>query len=774
MAVVEMGRQWQTVVGVLVLGALVLVLLQRQQHNKAVIKALKDRLELQQVQKQTNKNSQHVEVKRSVPDGFIPLSIDACEKGLDAIVTLCYIDYTEYHAAPHKYPMQRMLVEKYCTRKNSIQLKVSDIIADDQFFLDPAGLVFHESRVGSTLTANLLAVDEQNLVHSEASMPASIAMHCSLPRSEKVGLLRQMMRAMSNSQAHSRMFFKLQSVNALYIDLYTEAFPNTPWIYLFRNPVEVMMSHLSRGKSMSAPCLRRMQSKKYSNFLREYGLSTFTMKPEMQCASYISSLSKAALDEINKEGSNGVAVNYQVLVRSLRGRIFPNHFGYSPSPDVVFQQEEEQKEYAKSKGHDRVFVADGKKKRSAASKEVLSASKSLADDIFNKLVKVAMDFISEPPKKGPKLPTRRAVASPVKHTSAERSRRNIANLIDLKRSKGSGKEHHPWDDPWYFDPNGKEPYYKPEESLEGNYLPYPPLRPLKEILDEWSPDDMNTPDDPLMLNGSLEVLDFQDEKQRLRAKELRLNEVPFKLLNVPFIDDTVNKWKDDSFLQKHYGDTPLRVTHASTNHFKYFHKIKAQHLPYYSPPTKTVHMTFDEFMSTAHAAEHASLQSDHWYLQLRTKGTSEWIYEDLKEWRPQFNFWFGDPTANQGIDCRFGARGISASNHYDGGRNFIAMLRGKKRYIIAPPTECPNMHLFPQSHPEARHSMGDWANLDYKQYPNYLKVKAINVVLSAGEVLYLPSYWFHHIISTTLSIQCNCRSGMALRGRKLTNKCDSL
>eukprot|EP00056_Hartaetosiga_gracilis_P013555 m.225674 g.225674 ORF g.225674 m.225674 type:complete len:217 (+) comp13860_c0_seq36:1797-2447(+) len=171
---------------------------------------------------------------------------------------------------------------------------------------------------------------------------------------------------------------------------------------------------------------------------------------------------------------------------------------------------------------------------------------------------------------------------------------------------------------------------------------------------------------------------------------------------------------------------------------QYFHKIKAQHLPYYSPPTKTVHMTFDEFMSTAHAAEHASLQSDHWYLQLRTKGTSEWIYEDLKEWRPQFNFWFGDPTANQGIDCRFGARGISASNHYDGGRNFIAMLRGKKRYIIAPPTECPNMHLFPQSHPEARHSMGDWANLDYKQYPNYLKVKAINVVLSAGEVLYLP------------------------------------
>jgi hypothetical protein len=33
-------------------------------------------------------------------------------------------------------------------------------------------------------------------------------------------------------------------------------------------------------------------------------------------------------------------------------------------------------------------------------------------------------------------------------------------------------------------------------------------------------------------------------------------------------------------------------------------------------------------------------------------------------------------------------RGIIAEAHYDSGRNMVAMLKGKKRYIISPPTTC--------------------------------------------------------------------------------------
>ena len=37
---------------------------------------------------------------------------------------------------------------------------------------------------------------------------------------------------------------------------------------------------------------------------------------------------------------------------------------------------------------------------------------------------------------------------------------------------------------------------------------------------------------------------------------------------------------------------------------------------------------------------------------------------------------------------------------------------------------------------------------------------AVETVLKAGEVLYIPSHWFHYITSVQKSAQCNVRSGV--------------
>lgn len=47
----------------------------------------------------------------------------------------------------------------------------------------------------------------------------------------------------------------------------------------------------------------------------------------------------------------------------------------------------------------------------------------------------------------------------------------------------------------------------------------------------------------------------------------------------------------------------------------------------------------------------------------------------------------------------------------------------------------------------------------------------MQAVISAGEVLYLPSYWFHYIVSQDASIQCNARSGDSVVGREEIEKC---
>ena len=90
----------------------------------------------------------------------------------------------------------------------------------------------------------------------------------------------------------------------------------------------------------------------------------------------------------------------------------------------------------------------------------------------------------------------------------------------------------------------------------------------------------------------------------------------------------------------------------------------------------------------------------------------------------------------------------------------IALLKGSKRYILNPPEDCPRLGIITSTkHPSYRHSVFDWSNLAQAKERRFDRVSAIDTVVRPGEVLYVPSYWFHYVISLDFSIQCNSRSG---------------
>lgn len=85
---------------------------------------------------------------------------------------------------------------------------------------------------------------------------------------------------------------------------------------------------------------------------------------------------------------------------------------------------------------------------------------------------------------------------------------------------------------------------------------------------------------------------------------------------------------------------------------------------------------------------------------------------------------------------------------------------GEKRYIINPPSACDRLGIIADTrHPSYRHSVIDWSDIGQAESSGFDKVPAIDTVIRTGEVLYIPSYWFHYIISLKYSIQCNSRSG---------------
>lgn len=84
-------------------------------------------------------------------------------------------------------------------------------------FLQPNGFVYHETRTGSTLVANMLALVPTNLVVSESSLSEDPARRCaSCSPKQKTQLLRDVLTLMGSTQAgHTHLFFKFQDSTTL-------------------------------------------------------------------------------------------------------------------------------------------------------------------------------------------------------------------------------------------------------------------------------------------------------------------------------------------------------------------------------------------------------------------------------------------------------------------------------------------------------------------------------------------------------------------------------
>jgi hypothetical protein len=125
--------------------------------------------------------------------------------------------------------------------------------------LAPSGFIFHMSRCGSTLTAQMLAALPQNIVISEAD-PIDRVLRANLrdtriTEEQRAAWLRGLIGAFGQvrNEGERRLFIKFDSWSLLDLPVIQRAFPETPWIFLYRDPVEVMVSHVRQRGSQMLP-----------------------------------------------------------------------------------------------------------------------------------------------------------------------------------------------------------------------------------------------------------------------------------------------------------------------------------------------------------------------------------------------------------------------------------------------------------------------------------------------------------------------------------------
>jgi hypothetical protein len=330
-----------------------------------------------------------------------------------------------------------------------------------------------------------------------------------------------------------------------------------------------------------------------------------------------------------------------------------------------------------------------------------------------------------------------------------------------------------------------EPQTMEEESLSYDIRRCPEVIPsgypvqwnVIDVLSNWNPDNTTVP--PKIYQG-LCTLDWKDPVQQDLAEAYRQAEVPFLIHNHPELWRTAERWSHYDYLHQLLGgdESMYRNEYSKDNHMPYW-KIKGPQRapPGWVAPTENVKLTYSDWYSKALQLEHPDkkiTEAEHWYFRFNGvfENMNDFLYDELPIFSPtKKSFFMPETEAQRGINCRFGSKGIIAETHYDFSRNFIIILKGQKRYVLAHPNQCQNLELHPPGHPSARHSKVDWSNPEEWHTGRFPQAQVNEVLLQAGDALYLPTSWFHFIASLNLNYQCNARSGISYENQDAITEC---
>lgn len=295
--------------------------------------------------------------------------------------------------------------------------------------LNVTAFVFHESRCGSTLTANILAAmnPRKHRVYSEAMPPMKALWHicgedysvCSKETAASIFAdVIYLMSRTNNTATEHRVFFKIPSAGTRNLDVFTAAFPTTPYLFVYRDPVQVIMSHFrdsinGNTTETAAKCVTQRHSPPASVVhvvQQQQQVAAATprsnskdatspvvrilakeLSPSDYCAAHLASITEAAMTHMTLYGT---PVNYADLPNILYDELIPSWLG----TDAVTENERERMlaaatRYSKNRGGSAAgqnFQSDSLLKNTSASESVRQAAAKYLASSYEALEALAL------------------------------------------------------------------------------------------------------------------------------------------------------------------------------------------------------------------------------------------------------------------------------------------------------------------------------------------------------------------------------------------------
>ncbi|QXH57263.1 sulfotransferase [Pseudomonas maumuensis] len=246
----------------------------------------------------------------------------------------------------------------------------------------PSALVFHASRCGSTLIAQLLASQARNIVLSEPP-PLDNLLRAARQDPSAAAWQADALRALCSAYGQRRkgdehqLLIKLDAWNIFDAPLLMALYPDVHRVFLYRDPLEIVVSQLRQAGMHRVPGL-----------LGASGLDSLlpgsrTMGPLEYTCRMIGEILTAGLALCERYGAN--AVNYSELPDAVWGRLGPL-FGIQPGEvaDLRAVAAFDAKQPAMN------FSADSLRKREEASDEIREAVARWAQQPYNALESIRL------------------------------------------------------------------------------------------------------------------------------------------------------------------------------------------------------------------------------------------------------------------------------------------------------------------------------------------------------------------------------------------------
>ena len=256
----------------------------------------------------------------------------------------------------------------------------------------PTGFIFHSSRCGSTLVANACRAITNSIVLSEANAIDKLvarfitdAPEGSVKESLYSVFLRGVVHALGQRRTgdEQHLFVKFACCSFAQIERIRRIWPRVPWVFLYRDPVETIVSNITTAP----PWLLDNDRRVLASIIDTSARAVEEMRIEELCARTIGSF-YATAERVADH--NAMLINYNELSVPVISRVL-RFFKVSPSSEELEKIERGSRIYSKEASGTRSFVTDTDAKQQLASNLVREVAETWAMKPYQRLERRRLD-----------------------------------------------------------------------------------------------------------------------------------------------------------------------------------------------------------------------------------------------------------------------------------------------------------------------------------------------------------------------------------------------